>query len=145
MNYHIYCNQKNIQAHYQDAIAEFSKRLSSYCNTDLHPTTTLSELSRTFKSNHSILWITASQSTYDSMEFADFVSNLQQHGNSTIHIAVGYSNDDLTELYQQLGYDISVTHMSITAFSLSSQTICLLFYEQLYRAYTILQGKTYHK
>ncbi|MDD5998669.1 MAG: 23S rRNA (pseudouridine(1915)-N(3))-methyltransferase RlmH [Lachnospiraceae bacterium] len=145
MTYHIYCNQKSIRTHYVEAIAEFTKRLSAYCSTQLHCADNLSEFYLEYKANHALLWIQSGPSSYTSEEFASFINALQQQGSSTVHILIGYSTDELNALYEQLGYDTSVTFLSLTSFQLSTETIGLMCYEQLYRAYTILQGKTYHK
>lgn len=145
MTYHIYCNTKSISSNYTDAIAEFTKRLSAYCTTYLHCTGSLSDCYMAYKASHTIVWIQASPSSYTSEEFATWIDNLQQQSSSTVHILIGYSNEALNALYEQLGYDAAITFLSLTGFQLSTETVSLMCYEQLYRAYTILQGKTYHK
>ena len=145
MTYHIYCNEKSIHLNYKNAFAEFTKRLSAYCSTQLHCADNLSGFYSEYKTNHALLWIQSGTSSYSSEEFASFINTLQQQGSSTVHILIGYSTDELNSLYEQLGYDTSVTFISLTSFQLSTETIGLMCYEQLYRAYTILQGKTYHK
>lgn len=145
MTYHIYCNTKSISSNYSDAIAEFTKRLSAYCTTNLHCTDNLSDCYTVYKTSHAIVWIQSSPSSYTSEEFATWINNLQQQGSSTVHILIGYSTEILNALYEQIGYDAAFTFLSLTSFQLSIETLSLMCYEQLYRAYTILQGKTYHK
>ena len=145
MTYHIYCHVKSIPSNYTDAIAEFTKRLSAYCTTSLHCTDNLSDCYTEYKDTHTIVWMQAGSSSYTSEEFAAWINALQQQGSSTVHILIGYSSKALNALYEQLGYDAAITFLSLTGFQLSTETVSLMCYEQLYRAYTILQGKTYHK
>ena len=145
MTYHIYCDQKSISKHYTEAIAEFTKRLSAYCSTQLHCAETLSDFYTEYKSNHTIIRIQPGTSSYSSEEFAFFINELQQRGLSTVHILIGYPTLELNALYEHLGHNTSISFLSLTSFQLSAETIGLMCYEQLYRAYTILQGKTYHK
>ena len=145
MTYHIYCNTKSISSNYTDAIAEFTKRLSAYCTSNLHCTDNLSDCYMAYKTSHTIVWIQSAPSSYTSEEFATWINDLQQQGSSTVHILIGYPTEALNTLYKQLGYDAAITFVSLTGFQLSTETVALMCFEQLYRAYTILQGKTYHK
>ncbi|MDO5156224.1 MAG: 23S rRNA (pseudouridine(1915)-N(3))-methyltransferase RlmH [Eubacteriales bacterium] len=143
MRYIIYCNQKNISDNHQQAILEFKKRLSAYCETDLILSSTLHLDKNISKSNHQILFVSNGPSKFSSEEFASYIHNIQLTGKSNLHILIGY---DLTDLYTNTPSDLlPPDSLSITKFDLSHETVTLLFYEQLYRAYTILQGKTYHK
>ena len=145
MHYHIYCKEKSIASCHRTAIAEFEKRLSAYCDTTLHVSSTLIFSKEFTKNNHHFLFICSGPSTYSSEEFAVYLQKLQQSGNSTVHIVIGYTEE---EFYNAL-YTICINQQpdcfSLTNSQLSIQTLTLLFFEQLYRAYTILQGKIYHK
>lgn len=144
MHYHVYCNIKNCNKNYQEAIKEFTKRLSAYCDITFHPGTTLAFPKDCSSNNHQFIQIAKGASSYSSEEFAEYIQTLQQSGKSTIHIVVGFSK----EVFQNVMADFSdcnCEHFSITNSSLPSETVALLLYEQLYRGYTILQGKTYHK
>ena len=145
MHYHIYCNLKTMDICHQNAIHEFEKRLSAYCNTTLHLTLSLSFPKDTKENNHLFLYISTGPSTYSSEEFADFLKNIQHSRKSFVHIIIGYSESTLYDALKALPDNISPLTLSLTRSSLSYETITLLFYEQLYRAHTILQGKTYHK
>lgn len=145
MNYHIFCNTRSLPHNCSDAIQEYIKRLSAYCNTTLHCTEHLNDLIHIYKSGQPVFWIQPGISTYGSEDFSNMIATLQQQGNSTVHILIGYTPDLLTQLYAIPNIDQSLQYMNITGFQLSNSTITLLFTEQLYRAYTILHGKTYHK
>lgn len=145
MHFHIYCNQKNLNENHSLAIDEFQKRLSAYCDTTLHTTLTLDLTSDISSNNHLFVIVGNGPSTFSSEEFAKQLNSLQLTGKSTIHVFIGYDeNMCYSSLSKLVSYDIPL-HMSISNSTFSSETKTLLFYEQLYRAYTILQGKTYHK
>lgn len=145
MNYHIFCNTRSLPHNCSDAIHEYTKRLSAYCNTELHCTEYLNDLIRIYKTRQPVFWIQPGISTYSSEDFSNMIDTLQQQGNSTVHILIGYKPDLLTQLYTIPDIDQSLQYMSMTGFQLSDSTVALLLVEQLYRAYTILHGKTYHK
>lgn len=145
MHYHIYCNTKTMHSNHFLAIEEFKKRLSAYCETTLHTDTTLFFPKDITTHNHHFIYIKKGLSSYSSEQFSDCVNQLQLSGKSTIHVVIGF--DEVT-FYDALGhvtsYDTPLS-LSLTNSNLSNETKTLLFYEQLYRGYTILQGKTYHK
>lgn len=142
MHYYIYCNQKTVSRHHREAICEFEKRLSAYCNTTLLFSSSLSFSKEILHGNHYFLQNRPGISTYSSEEFAQVIDALQQNGTSNIHILIGYTDE---ECYAASNYSIDIPHFSITRSQFSKETLTLLFYEQLYRGYTILHGKTYHK
>lgn len=145
MHYHIYCKEKGISSNYHAAISEFEKRLSAYCNTTLHADTSLSFPKEITPANHHFIYIRNGLSTYSSKEFSECINKLQQSGKSTFHVVIGFTENEFYEALSPLAnYDIPLS-FSLTRSSLSWKTLTLLFYEQLYRSYTILQGKTYHK
>lgn len=145
MNYHIYCNEKNINTNYILAIEEFKKRLSAYCETSLHVNSTLVLPKDIHAKNHHFIIIQAGISTYSSEQFSSEINALQINGKSTIHVIIGYDDNTCYEQIHQFENCDTPMYMSLSNSALSNETKTLLFYEQLYRAYTILQGKTYHK
>lgn len=145
MHYHIYCKEKAIEENHREAIAEFEKRLSAYCETDIEVRTSLSFAREVSGLNHHFIYVNNGPSTYSSEEFADFVKELQLSGKSKVHIIIGYTEEELYEALNMVTDYEMPKYISLTRCSLSLKTQTLLFYEQLYRAYTILQGKTYHK
>ena len=145
MHYHIYCNLKTMDACHKNAICEFEKRLSVYCNTTLHMSTSLDFPKDIKESNHVFLFIGTGPSTYSSDAFANCIKDIQHSGKSIIHVIIGYSENTFYDAITSLPENMFPMTLSLTRCNLSKETLTLLFYEQLYRAYTILQGKTYHK
>lgn len=145
MHFHIYCNQKSLNENHILAIDEFKKRLSAYCETTLHTSLSITLNSDVSSNNHLFVIVGNGPSTFSSEEFAKQLNSLHLTGKSTIHVFIGYDeNLCYNSLSKLTSLDIPM-HMSISNSMLSSETKTLLFYEQLYRAHTILQGKTYHK
>lgn len=162
MNYHIYINETNISANYSAAINEFIKRLSAFCNSTIHTDKELSILKDIYKQGHGILIVRKGRSTLSSTDFADYIAANQLGGISTLHVLLFFSDSILNDTLHLLDlsenkynqYNQQTTHFSlsdninnlyISSYDLSPQTTTLLFVEQLYRAYTIINGKTYHK
>ena len=145
MHYNIYCNQKNISTHHRAAIAEFEKRLSAYCETTLHLSSHHTVLKDIPVTKQPLVRICPGPSTYSSEEFAQVINNIQLSGQSTVHIIIGFSDEDFYESFANEINPYKILPLSLSRSQFSSETQTLLFYEQLYRGYTILQGKTYHK
>ncbi|MCM1178795.1 MAG: 23S rRNA (pseudouridine(1915)-N(3))-methyltransferase RlmH [Clostridium sp.] len=145
MRYNIYCNKKNLSKNHKAAIAEFEKRLGSYCDITKSMTTTLSLPKEIIKENHHIIFLCDGPSTYSSDEFARYLQCLFLKGASVFHVLIGFSQAEAYKAVLSVSKEAAPDHLSLSRSSLSTETATLLFYEQLYRAYTILQGKTYHK
>ena len=145
MRYNIYCNRKSLPKNHKAAIAEFEKRLGSYCDVTLSVTTALTLPKGITKENQHILFLCDGPSTYSSDEFASYLQNLHLKGTSVFHIVIGFSEAEEYEAVWAISKEATPDRLSLSRTTLSTETATLLFYEQLYRAYTILQGKTYHK
>lgn len=145
MHYHIYCNTKNMPSNHLLALDEFQKRLSAYCDITLHTSTLLIFPKELNHHNHQFVYIQNGVSTYSSEQFSEYLNNLQLSGKSTIHVIIGYNETSFYEALSTITNYTAPDYFSLTNCNLSSATKTLLFYEQLYRGYTILQGKTYHK
>lgn len=145
MHYHIYCNIKNMAQNHLLALDEFKKRLSAYCDISLHTSTSLLFQKELNRHNHQFVYIQNGVSSYSSEQFSEYINNLQLGGKSTVHVVIGFSEVAFYEALSNLTDYATPDYFSLTSCNLSTATKTLLFYEQLYRGYTILQGKTYHK
>lgn len=144
MHYYIYCNQKNISSYAMEALKEYSKRLSSYCKISLILQPERIVPDSFHKGNHMIAYIKRGISSYSSEEFANQLHHYEQSGKSNLHIYIGYTYEELFFAFQnQVPIDFAEISLSNSGLSVKNQ--CILLYEQIYRGYTILQGKTYHK
>lgn len=145
MHYHIYCKTKAFGTNYQEAVSEFAKRLSAYCDITLHSDNSLQFPKDIKPGNHQFFQIVSGPSTYSSEEFAKKIAMLQQSGKSNIHILIGFTGEECVDALSALSGCGFPDRFSLTKCGLPAETLTLLLYEQLYRGYTILQGKTYHK
>ena len=76
---------------------------------------------------------------YASEEFAEFIQNLKNQGESHLVFLVGPPEGFS-------GYQIEVDHkLSLSKMTYSHQTVRLLLAEQIYRAINIIEGKQYAK
>jgi 23S rRNA (pseudouridine1915-N3)-methyltransferase len=76
---------------------------------------------------------------FTSHEFAEFLNRLLERGTREMAFVIGGA----------MGLDETVTHRADTVLALSRWTLThemarLVLLEQLYRAFTIIKGKTYH-
>ena len=122
---------------------EYIKRLSSYCKVSFQ-TSLKNKLPNHFTTNnHQIIIIHEGPSDFSSEQFAYEIKTMEQSGKSNVHIFIGYPEDVLLDTYQS--EQMIIKKQALSNFSISNEMICILFLEQLYRGYTIIQGKTYHK
>lgn len=145
MHFHIYCNNKTVSAAHLEAIREYQKRLSSYCETSLSVDILPSIPDHVNIENCHIFILAIGISSFSSEEFAKIIMELQLSGKSHVCIYVGYNEKILYECLSVFLSKTVVRTFSLTGCSLASETLTVLLFEQLYRSYTILQGKTYHK
>ena len=143
MRYYIYCNEKKLNTNIQKAIDEFEKRLSAYCETQMIVSNILSFPKDLKENNHCFVYISKSNSTFTSIEFANYIDSVSQSGKSNLHVIIGFEEYTVYEALSALS--VVPENISLTKTALSNETLSLMFLEQLYRGYTILQGKTYHK
>lgn len=134
MNCFLYVNTAKISDTHMAAINEYTKRLSPYCSVKMIAENNVKLPKDINKPDHRLLIIKKGASTHSSTDLADYINRIQINGISSLHVAIGI-------------YDFSNNPdiLSISSFDMSTETSALLFMEQLYRSYTIIAGKTYHK
>ena len=122
-----------IEGFYIKAIKEYEKRLSRYCkiNNILYKTET--ELLKSIDNNSYTIVLTNSLEQLSSEEFAEKINKYQIYGKSNISFVINSKNVKADET-------ISLSNMS-----LSIGLEAVLIYEQIYRAYRIINNHSYHK
>lgn len=143
MHYNVFVNQKNIEENYREAIGEYTKRLSAYCDIRIMEGVNQDILSGCSRDNSHFFCLTRKPSDYDSVEFAKEIDELQRSGKSNVSFFIGFPDEIIYRLREKIGGEIESFSLSNCSLSVETQTVLLV--EQLYRGYTILQGKTYHK
>jgi len=76
---------------------------------------------------------------FSSVQFSDFLQKKFNHGGKGITFVVGGAFGFSEEVYAKSTGKISLSEMTF-----SHQMIRMIFFEQLYRAFTILKGEPYH-
>lgn len=141
MKISVYINEKRLNRNEQDAIAEYRKRLGSYCKTDLflkfmQENSLNNFLSRFHKEDTQLYFVNYGSGTLSSEDFADVINRHGLNGCSHLVFMIGYSLP--TEIHPYTG-------LPITTLTLSNGLCSVVLFEQIYRAYRILNNQPYHK
>ena len=143
MHYNVFINQNNIEDNHKMAILEYTKRLSAYCDIRIIAGFEQDLFSGCSMDNSHFYNLVRKPSDYNSIEFAKEIDGLQRSGKSNVNFFIGFSDDIIYNLCEKIGGNMESFSLSNCSLSVETQTVLLV--EQLYRGYTILQGKTYHK
>lgn len=144
---------------FRDAIEEYSKRLSKYCNLDIIEVNDemtpdgasegqvkiilgkeAERIMSAIKDNDYVVTLEIEGKKLSSEKLADKINDICVHGNSSIAFVIGGS----------LGLDDSVKKRSNYALSFSDMTfphqlMRVILLEQIYRAFKINSHEPYHK
>lgn len=147
------------ERYWKDAVAEYYKRLGRYCNitiTEVADEKAPEKLSAAQKlevknkegerllkyvqDNDICIALVVEGESISSEQFAQRLENFALNGHSSIVCIIGGS----------LGLSARVLHradikLSFSLFTFPHQLIRVILVEQIYRAYKIINGETYHK
>lgn len=141
---------------WKEAVSEYSKRLKAFCNFNIielkevnFSSPTLSEIEKIkteegklivskLKKNNILLSIGGKE--FSSTEFADFLKHKQTGGISELNFVIGGSYGVSSEVENACKEKISFSKLTFP-----HQLMRVIFCEQIYRAFTILNNKGYHK
>ncbi len=129
MTINIYTDSTNLTKNFQDALKEYEKRSSIYTKINI-----LKYKENAVSKSDYIILVNSSFDSISSTELADKIKQITTYKNSTISFVV---NVDYLENFND--------SFSISKVNLSSEFVTLILAEQIYRAFTILNGKKYHK
>ena len=76
---------------------------------------------------------------FGSVQFAEFLQHRFNKGGKTLTFIVGGAYGFSSEVYDRSQFKISLSRMTF-----SHQMVRMIFFEQLYRAMTIIRGEPYH-
>ena len=132
------------ESFFEDAIAEYVKRLGKYCKFEIIEIkesdikTEAAAIRQKLKGHVFLCDIKGALVT--SNEFSDYFFNLGLMGTSTVTIVVGGSNGAGNYLD-----DVVNEKISFGRITLPHQLFRVVLVEQIYRAFTIIRGEKYHK
>ena len=133
LNFEIFVLDTYFEDYYTDAINEYAKRLSRYRKIKLTKLKDSSSLEAALNGKAYVIQLRPKGRSISSEDFSKELSNLATSGISNIAFIIGmkYGSADDT---------ISLTSMELSP---ALNTICI--YEQIYRAYRIMNNEPYHK
>jgi len=153
MNIRIICPGKTKQKFIEEGIAEYTKRLSSFCKLEIIETADVKLSSsnnieivkqkeaeiigKYLKNDNFIIGLDEHGKLFTSVDFAGFIDNLR--GSRNIDFLIGGVYGLADELRQKADLLLSFSKMTFT-----HRMIRMLLVEQLYRSFCILNGKKYH-
>ena len=138
MNYKIYTIAENkIDKFYIEAIKEYEKRLSKYCKIKLHQLKNREQLLSKLSKNSHVILISNEGANVSSEELAEKINSYGVTGISNITIILG----DSLEMFKD-NFDESIM---ISTMDMEIGLQATILFEQIYRAYRIINNQPYHK
>ena len=155
LNINIICVGKLKEKYLKDALNEYIKRLSRYCkltitelpdekipdklNPNLEIDIKTKESNNIIKKDSYIIALDLTGKQFTSEEFSKKIENLSME-NSNITFIIGGSLGLTTELLNICDFKISFSKMTFP-----HQLIRIFLLEQIFRAFKIQKGETYHR
>lgn len=133
MTFKIYITGEKLKPHFIASIKEYEKRLSRYCKIDLLFFKKPSQLLSKIPPNSHIILISSSGVTISSEELSSKIDMLGLTGMSTICIIIG---EESIKYHETIALSSMEMELGLTT---------TILYEQIYRAYRILNNQAYHK
>ena len=146
---------KSDQKYLQEGIDIYLKRLKHYCQfemkviPDLKSTKSISEeqqkekegelIMNQIKDSDFVILLDERGESLSSVDFAQLIEKRQVAGTRKLSFVIGGPYGFSKEAYAKAN-----AKLSLSAMTFSHQMVRLLFIEQLYRAFTIINGEPYH-
>lgn len=130
---------------YEQIEAEFLKRLGPYTDVDTVTikTSTMEEENRALQSKipegTTVVALDLTGKSLSSEQFAEWVGQVRDFEGGKITFVIGGPHGLTDETRARANLSLSLSKMTFT-----HQMVRLFLLEQLYRAFTILHGKSYH-
>lgn len=133
MKIKVYAIGEKLEKFYLEAIKEYEKRLSRYCNIELIYLKKEDQLQKKLNPSSQVIFVSIAGETITSEELASTIDHWASSGLSDVSVLIGATrpkcNESLT--FSQMEMDFGL------------QT--LIVFEQIYRAYRIINNHPYHK
>ena len=132
---------KNGEAYYNEAYAEYEKRLGAFCRpTSVTCGESDAEILAAIPKNAYVIALCIDGRQFSSEEFADKLNLLAVGGNSSVAFVIGGSDG-----FGQAVRDRADLRMSFSKMTFPHRLMKVILAEQVYRAFTILNNIKYHK
>ena len=155
----ILCVGKIKEKFFREAIEEYSKRLSKYCNLNIFevedskvPDKVSDNLAKVIKDEEAsrmlnqmkkdtyLICLDLNGKEYDSVEFSEKISKLTAYGESNITFVIGGTLGIGDEVLK-----IAKEKICFSKMTFPHQLIRVFLLEQIYRGFKIMGGETYHR
>lgn len=155
----IVCVGKIKEKFYRDALAEYTKRLSRYCNltiTEVADEKTKEQASETecaiiknregerilkaIREDGYVIALAIDGKNLDSLELSEKLDQLALSGKSNLYFVIGGSLGLSDEVMKRADYKLSFSRMTFP-----HQLMRVILLEQIYRSYRIINHEPYHK
>ena len=159
MNIKILCIGNLKEKYWKDAVLEYSKRLSSYCNLEINEQKEARLPTNASLADEKNVLSTEGQSLLKAINNTDYVialdvkgkklsseslstklSDLGTNGNSDLVFVIGGSLGLSQEILERSNLKLSFSDMTFP-----HQMMRVILLEQIYRAYKIMKNEPYHK
>ncbi len=156
MNIKIIAVGKLKEKYSKEAIEEFKKRLSAYCSLSLVeiPAQEIKDdnmakkymelegqkILTAIKSDAYVITLEIKSNQLSSEDFAKKIKDLSNEGHNEIVFVIGGANGLSKEVSERANYKLSFSKMTFT-----HQLIRIFLYEQIYRAFKIINNENYHR
>lgn len=159
MNISVICVGKLKEKYWVDAVAEYSKRLKSYCTLDIvelkesrlpdkaGPAEELAvkdaegaEILKKIKDNMYVITLEVKGKMLSSEKLAEKIETLGIDGVSNVAFVIGGSLGLSSEVSKRANFKLSFSEMTFP-----HQMMRVVLLEQIYRSFKIIKNETYHK
>lgn len=137
MNIDLFILSSKPQKFYVKARKEYEKRLGRYCKLTVKEFKNKEKMEKALPQDQMIIFVDETGRQMSSEKLAESISAAEVGGISKVTVAVGYPYEgSLLE---------NMNRLAVSRMSLSSDLLSTVVLEQIYRAYKIINGETYHK
>ena len=159
MNISVICVGKLKEKYWVDAVAEYSKRLKSYCTLDIvelkesrlpdtaGPAEELAvkdaegaEILKKIKYNMYVITLEVKGKMLSSEKLAEKIETLGIDGVSNVAFVIGGSLGLSSEVSKRANFKLSFSEMTFP-----HQMMRVVLLDQIYRSFKIIKNETYHK
>lgn len=147
MKYEIYIQEpQKSQKFYKKAIAEYEKRLSRYCKISCKFIKKEKEWNSLLAkdTNMKKLLVQPGKAKLTSEKLSDQLKTWEGSGMKGVMFFVPEWNEEIEEKFAEQGSS-PIEPLVLSDFTMSSNMIGMVLYEQIYRGYRILHNHPYHK
>lgn len=137
MNISLYVLSAKPQKVYVKARKEYEKRLSRYCKLTVKEFKSGEKLRKALEEEPLKIFVDETGKQLSSEKLAESIASAEVGGISKATVVVGFP-------YEEHVPEEAV-RLSISRMSLSPELLSAVVLEQIYRAYKIINGETYHK